>query len=133
MSEENVEIVKAMNAAYAQGDVERALATLHPEVEWRGTLGGVDERAVYHGREEVVGAFVDNLSTWESLSLDYEDYIDAGDKVVVFVHEVARGRESGAETETDTAMVFEFEGDQVIRARAYMDRSKALEAAGLSE
>ena len=65
MSEENVEIVRTTNAAYASGDIQRALETLDEESEWR--------------------------ETWERLKLDCERYIDAGDRVVVFVHEVARG------------------------------------------
>jgi ketosteroid isomerase-like protein len=133
MSQENVEIVRAMNAAYASGDVQAALEALDPKIEWRGTVGGLDEHAVARGREEVIGAFADNLATWESLELDYEKYIDAGDQVVVFVHEVARGRESGAEIETDTAVVFTLQGGKIVRARAYMERAQALEAAGLSE
>ena len=69
--------------------------------------------------------------TWERLSLDYEQYIDAGDQVVVFVHEVARGLESGVEVETDTAVVFRLENERIVQARGYMDRAEALEAAGV--
>ena len=40
MSQENVELVRAMNEAFAEGDIEGALAKLHPEVE--GTERRVD-------------------------------------------------------------------------------------------
>src|SRR5690242_11312632 len=133
MSQENVDIVRAMNEAYLRGDVEAALEVLDPEIEWQGTRGGLHEHLVAKGRDEVVRSFADNLATWETLTLDYERYLDAGDQVVVFVHEVARGRQSGVETETDTAVVFTLESGRVTRARAYMDRAEALEAAGLSE
>ena len=133
MSQENVEIVRAMNEAYLRGDIEAALEVLDEEIEWRGTRGGLDEHAVARGKEEVVKSFADNLATWETLKLDYERYLDAGDQVVVFVHEVARGRQSGVETETDTAVVFTLQSGRVIRARAYMDRAEALETAGISD
>ena len=132
MSAENVEIVKAMNAAYLRGDVELALQTLHADLEWYGTVGGIDENTLARGHDEVIAAFADNLATWESLKLDYERYIDAGDQVVVFVHEIARGRESGAEVETDTAVVFTLNAGKVVRARAFMNRAEALQAAGVS-
>src|SRR6478672_3370285 len=133
MSQENVELVKAMNAAFMAGEYFEALQALDPEIEWQGTKGGLDEHMVYRGHEEVIKGFADNLMTWERLTLDYERYIDAGDRVVVFVHEVARGLESGVELETDTAVVFRIENDRIVQARGYMNRTEALEAVGLSE
>jgi ketosteroid isomerase-like protein len=133
MSQENVELVKAMNEAYMAGEYFEALQVLDPEIEWRGTKGGLDEHMVYRGHEEVIKGFADNLMTWERLRLDYEQYIDAGDQVVVFVHEVARGLESGVELETDTAVVFRIENDRIVQARGYMNRTEALEAVGLTE
>jgi hypothetical protein len=50
----------------------------------------------------VIGGFVDALEAWERQSLETTDYFDAGDRVVVFFHEVAKGRRSGAVVETDT-------------------------------
>jgi ketosteroid isomerase-like protein len=133
MSQENVELVKAMNEAYMAGEYFEALQVLDPEIEWRGTKGGLDEHMVYRGHEEVIKGFADNLMTWERLRLDYEQYIDAGDQVVVFVHEVARGLESGVELETDTAVFYRIENDRIVQARGYMNRTEALEAVGLTE
>ena len=117
MSARNVEIVKAMNEAYMAGEYFESLQALDPDIEWQGTKGGLDEHMVYRGHEEVIKGFADNLMTWERLRLDYEQYIDAGDHVVVFVHEVARGLKSGVEVETDTAVVFRIENDRIIQAR----------------
>ncbi|MEO7198458.1 MAG: nuclear transport factor 2 family protein [Solirubrobacterales bacterium] len=133
MSEENVEIVRSMNNAYLLGDVAGALEALDDHIVWHGTVGGLDEGDVHRGREEVVKAFADNFEAWERLTLDYEEYFDAGSNVVVFVHEIARGRKSGVEIETDTAIVFAVEGGKITRAQAFMDRGAALEAAGLTE
>jgi ketosteroid isomerase-like protein len=132
MSARNVEIVKAMNEAYMRGDFPASLEALDPNIVWQGTKGGLDEHMVYRGLEEVINGFADNLMTWERLDLDYQQYFDAGDHVVVFVHEVARGLESGVEVETDTAVVFKLVDGRVVHARGYMDRSEALEAAGLA-
>jgi ketosteroid isomerase-like protein len=63
-----------------------------------------------------------------------EKYIDAGpEEVVVFHHEVAKGRRSGVVVETDSATIQTVRNGKVIRVRSYMDRRQALEAAGLSE
>jgi len=134
MSEENVEIMRAAVAAMTGGDAKRALASLDPDIEWHATVGGIDEGRIYRGREEVAQAFVDYFETWERIELRADDYIDAGgDEIVVFWHEVAKGRESGAVVETDTGTVNTIKDGKIVRVRSYMDRREALEAAGLSE
>jgi ketosteroid isomerase-like protein len=61
-------------------------------------------------------------------------YLDAGEEnVVVFHHEVAKGRESGVVVETDTGTVQTVRDGKIVRVRSYMDRNQALEAAGLRE
>ena len=72
-------------------------------------------------------------SAWDERRLDPEEFIDAGDCVVVLLHEFRRGKGSGVEIETDTAMVYEVRDRQVVRIQGYMNRAEALEAAGLSE
>jgi ketosteroid isomerase-like protein len=134
MSQENVEVVRSANEAFLAGDVEKALAALDPGIEWHATVGGIDEGRVYRGREEVVRAFVEYFEVWERMEMRADEYIDAGgDDVVVFHHEVAKGRESGVVVETDTGTVQTVRDGKVIRVRSFMDRRDALEAAGLRE
>jgi ketosteroid isomerase-like protein len=134
MSEENVEIVRAATEAMIRGDAQAALEALDPEIEWHATVGGIDEGRVARGREEVAEAFVDYFQTWERIELRADRFIDAGDEdVVVFFHEVARGRASGAVVETNTGTVNTVRNGKIAVVRAYMDREDALEAAGLSE
>jgi ketosteroid isomerase-like protein len=133
MSQENVEIVRRMCEAFLGGDVAAALEVLHADVAWHGTIGGLDEGRTAHGHDEVIAEFVESLRDWERHSLEAEDYIDAGDRVVVLWHEVGRGRGSGVEVETRTAVVYTVEGDQVVDVHGYMDRRQAFEAVGLSD
>ncbi len=134
MSEENVELVRVANQAFEAGDVEVALAALGPDVEWHGTVGGMDEGRVYRGRAAVVEGFTDYFAVWERMEMTAVEYIDAGhDDVVVFHHEVARGRESGVVVESDSATIHTVRDGIIVRVRSFMDRAEALEAAGLSE
>jgi ketosteroid isomerase-like protein len=134
MSVENVEIVRAATKAMIRGDAQAALEALDPEITWHATVGGVDEGRVYRGREEVAQAFVDYFQTWERIELRAERFFDAGaEDVVVFWHEVAKGRASGAVVETDTGTVNTVRDGKIAVVRSYMDRAEALEAAGLSE
>jgi ketosteroid isomerase-like protein len=121
-------------AALQRGDFEAALGSFYdPDVEWHGAAGGLDEGRVARGRTEVVEAFRDYYDTWERLELRPEEIIDTGDELIVLVHEVARGRKSGVVMETDTAAISTLHEGRVIQVRNYLDRSQALEAAGLQE
>jgi ketosteroid isomerase-like protein len=118
----------------AAGDFEAALGNFYDaDVEWHGAAGGLDEGRVVRGQAEVVEGFRDYYDTWERLELRPEEIIDTGDELIVFVHEVARGRESGIVVETDTAAISTIHDGRVIRVRNYLDRGEALEAAGLSQ
>ena len=132
MSEENVDVVRKANEAFVSGDAETALDLLAPEIEWHGTVGGFDEGRIARGRDEVVQGFVEYFENWERMELRADDYIDAGgDEVVVFHHEVAKGRQSGVVVETDTGSVSTVRDGKIVRVRAYMERDEALRAAGI--
>jgi ketosteroid isomerase-like protein len=134
MSEENVKVVRRSCEAFVAGDAETAMAALDPQIEWHATVGGIDEGRIARGHEEIVQAFIDYFGVWERLEMRAEKFIDAGgDDVVVFWHEVAKGRESGVVVETDTGTVQTVRDGKIIRVRSYLDRADALEAAGLSE
>ena len=133
MSEENVKLVREAFAAFVAGDQEKAAELVDPEVEFRGTIGGVQEGQVAHGVSEIDEAFeAEDLEAWEERRLEPEAFLDAGDEVVVLLHEYRRGRGSGIELETRTAVVIAVSGGRVTRIQGYMDRDAALEAAGLS-
>jgi ketosteroid isomerase-like protein len=133
MSRENVDLVREMCEAFIAGDVVRALGGLDDDVVWHGTIGGLDEGRIARGRQQVVEGFAENLQEWESHSLEAQRFIDAGDRVIVFWHEVGRGRGSGAEVTTDTAVIYTLRGGNVVHVQGYMDRALALESVGLAE
>ena len=133
MSEENVELMRRATEAMTRGDAAAALEALDPEIEWHATVGGIDEGRIARGHEEVIRSFAEYFEVWERIELRADKFIDAGENgVVVFFHEIAKGRESGAVVETDTGTVNEIRDGKIVRVRSFMDRDQALEAAGLS-
>ncbi len=134
MSQENVEIVRAAFEASQGGDAEKTAQLVDPEVEFHGTVGGLQEGQKAHGLAEIDQTFeAEDLEAWEVRRLEAEKFIDAGDNVVVLLHEYRRGRGSGVELETDTAVVVAVREGRVVRMQGYMDRAAALEAVGLRE
>ena len=81
---------------------------------------------------ELIHTFeTEDLEAWEERRLEPEEFLHAGDLVVLRLHEYRRGRGSGIEMESDTAVVFTVRDGRVVRMQGYMDQSAALAAAGL--
>jgi ketosteroid isomerase-like protein len=134
MSQDNVEIVRRIAEDVAQGRWGESAGQLAPDAEWHGTVGGLTEGSVWRGPDQIRKVFEqEDAEAWEERRLEAEEFIDAGDCVVVLLHEFRRGKGSGVEMETDTAMVYEVRDRRVVRIQGYMDRGEALEAAGLGE
>ena len=132
MSQENVEIVRAAFEAFIEGDQEKTAQLVDPALEFHGTVGGLQEGQIAHGQSQIDQQFeAEDLEAWEERRLEAEEFIDAGDNVVVLLHEYRRGRGSGIELETETAVVVAVSGGRVVRIQGYMDRGAALEAVGL--
>jgi len=130
MSRENVEIVRNMYGAFVTGEWERTSELLDPEVEFHGTVGGLEEGRVSRGIEEIRQSFdVDDLEAWDERRFEAEEFVDAGDRVVVLQREYRRGKGSGVELEVETAAVVEVRDGRVVRIQGYMERAAALEAA----
>ena len=62
------------------------------------------------------------MEAWDERRLDAEEFIDAGDDVVVLMHEYRRGRGSGVELETKTAIVVAVSEGRMVRMQGYLDR-----------
>ena len=129
MSQENVEVVRRALEAFTRHDNEAALALYDPEVEIYGQVDG----AVYRGLTGVRALFRDWFTTWDELTYDAEEWIDAGDDVIAALHVWARGRQSGVPVERREWHVWTLRDRKLWRLRVYATKTEALEAVGLSE
>jgi ketosteroid isomerase-like protein len=128
MSRENVEIVRRLFEEYAQGGVDPALPYFVPDVVWNPA-----DEAPQHGRDGV-RAYMERWETeWENLETVPEEFIDAGESVLVTVHFSGRGRASGIEVDARLYEVYTLRDGMIVRMDEFTERSAALEAAGFSE
>ena len=143
MPDDNVEVVRrlyhelrALTEAGEIGDIpanRELLDLLDPEVEWRGTIGGLSEGVVSRGPEEAARFLLEDSQEWDELVYEPTELIEAGDAVVVLQHERRRGRQSGVEVEADTAAVLRLRDGRVWLCQGYMDQAEALRSVGLSQ
>ena len=131
MSQENLEALRCAYDAWARGDFSRReLFDRNIEGVWAAEL---PDPHVDKGLEALFASSREWLSTWEEFRLEAEAFLLAQDKVVVLVVLRGKGKGSGAEVATRAAHVWTMRRNKAIRVEAYMDRARALEAAGLSE
>jgi ketosteroid isomerase-like protein len=132
MSSENVEIVRRAYEAFNSNDPEAAIALLDPEVEW--TLPAhFPDAETWHGRERVVEGLTTMAASWDSLNLDVQELIDAGDRVVALVHIQGRAAVTGLDLAGRgvDGHVWTLRGGRVIAVRMYGGTDEALRAVGL--
>jgi ketosteroid isomerase-like protein len=129
MSQQNVEIVRRALEAYRDGDFEGALALGHPNI----VSTRVDpDGAVYHGHDGLRRLMADWVEGFEEWSYRAQEYIDAGDIVVVHIRQWGRGVGSGAPVEADNWLVYALEDGLITRVHIYSDRAQAYAAAGVT-
>jgi hypothetical protein len=73
------------------------------------------------------------FESWHAYAPEPEEFIEAGDQVVVMIHLRARGKGSRFEIQERMADVFTFDDGKIVRLRFYVDRDVALQAAGISD
>ena len=137
MSRENVETIRRGYALYAAGDFDAVTALFSDDAEITDSGGlGVTGTAAgtRRGHEGFLRSTEEALEAFEDFRVEPEEFIDAGDVVVVPVRISGRGRGSGVEMEMRLAHLWVLRGDgKVVRSEVYKTTEEALEAAGLSE
>jgi ketosteroid isomerase-like protein len=85
----------------------------------------------YRGVDEIGSYMRELLVDFADLRIVAEEFLEAGDSVVVRVHQQATGPESGAPVAMRYYQLWTFRGPSVIRIESVMDRDDALDAVGL--
>jgi ketosteroid isomerase-like protein len=92
-----------------------------------------DMERVYYGHDGYRRFWRQWLDAFEDIRWDPEEMIDFGAKALVTTRQSGHGSGSGVAVSQPVFQVFTFRGGLVIRQEDFSDRSKALEATGLSE
>jgi ketosteroid isomerase-like protein len=129
VSQDNVEKLRRALPDSAPADVEALFAILDEKVEW-DYVGAFPEEVTYHGPAEVREFLGQWAAGFDDFGFEADEAIDAGDSVVVHLHQWGRGKETGAQVESRTWQVFTFRGGKVVHCRGYATKAEAFEAAG---
>ena len=113
-----MELVRRGYEAFAQGDIEAALAMLHPDVRIEDHDRSLETPTTYDGPDGLLSLFATVTEGFSDVRYIPEDATEVGDRVLVderqfHVWDVVAGR--------------------AVRFRVYLDREQALKAVGLHQ
>jgi ketosteroid isomerase-like protein len=135
MSEENVEIVREVLALIRRagtGEPEPRLFELFSTAITLDFSRRAVNPDVYEGYGGLRRFRQDRDEVWEEFLVTPEQFVDAGDAVVVVESIRARGRGSGVEVTIRSTSVWTVRDGRVIHVGWYYDQRAALRAAGIA-
>jgi ketosteroid isomerase-like protein len=123
------EILKEVYAAINRNDIPAALKNFDPQIE-RIEPEGFATGGTYRGLAEVKAHLSQGRGTWAEGTCEPEEFIAAGDKVVVFLYVHVRLKNKTEWIEGRFADGFIFRNDMIIQMRTFAERQEALDWAG---
>jgi|ERR1700730_31975 len=130
MSDENIELVQAASEHFVATG-EPLWDALHEDIEVHDH--DILDAGEYRGHEGFGRWLEDWAAAWSEYTMEPEDFVDAGERVVVFIVQKTTGHGSGIALERHDAMVFEVRDAKIARLDYYNSREQALKAVGLAE
>jgi ketosteroid isomerase-like protein len=133
MSARNVEIVRAVFAAYNRGDLQTTLDHLAPEFVFEPSGLFMDTRPAYRGKEEWTEFWHAFRAAWEDIAIEVERVEDLGNQVLVLGRFHGRGRGSGVEVARESAWIQRLSDGLIVHTRTFADWAEALRQSGLEQ
>ncbi len=134
MSQENVDVIRRVNALFNAGDLDGALELYHSDVELRDFQHAPDAPEVGRGRATARMLMAQWLEAFDELEAEVYEYVDADPWVICDVHWRGRGKGSGVPIDVRRAEAHEVKDGVIVRTfMGYADVAAAREGVGLAE
>jgi ketosteroid isomerase-like protein len=130
MSQEKVEIIRRMYDSFEKGDVPAVLGQMDQQIEWKEADNFIyADGNPYVGPQAVLeGVFMRFGSEWEGFAVIPEEWLDAGNHVVVLGTYTGTHKETSREVRAQFAHVWGVKGDRVVRFQQYTDTKQFADA-----
>ncbi len=130
MDQAQVDLLSEFYDALNRNDVDSAVGLCDPDVRiWLNP--DVVATLPPRGHKEVGEYLRGWFDSWDVYVPRPQEFLDAGDQVVVMVKLRARGKGSRFEIEEEMADVFTLENGNIVQLRLYVDRGVALDSVGI--
>src|SRR4051794_37939518 len=126
--QEDCQRLREAYQAFNEDGVDAFLERLAPDFELRDRDSSPDRAKTRFGKEGLKQLFDSYMEAFDALSLEPYEFVDAGDRIVVSLHQRVRGKGSGAEVVGNIAHVWTMRGAAPFRLRIFGDKDSALRA-----
>jgi uncharacterized protein len=127
MSEQNVEFVKSVYAAFDRGDVPAVLGAFTDDIEWF-EAEGMPYGGLHHGpgavAEKVFGPITEDV---DGFALVREEFIDSNGTVAAVVRYTGTGKATGKPLDLPAVHVWDISDGKLARFRQFIDTVKYAE------
>jgi ketosteroid isomerase-like protein len=123
---QRIAILRSAYSAFNRGDIDAAVQSLDPQIDWSEPAefpGG----GSYHGREAAKQYLTNSRASVAEVISEPEQFIPAGDRIVVLVYARVRPKDSTTWQEVRLADVYLFRDLTPIQMKAFADRHQALQ------
>jgi uncharacterized protein len=118
----NVGAVRRSYEAFARGDLDAVVADMHEEIEWHQAQG-LPHGGFYRGLAEVRRSIFEPLDEewWDEFSADPDEFLEAGDEVVVLGRYRGRAKGTGKQLDVPFVHIWTFRDGKARRFRQFLD------------
>ncbi len=117
----NLDAVKQVYQAFAEGDVPTVLAFLSPDIDWT-EAEGFPYAGTYHGPQAVLeGVFMRLGTEWDGFAAVPDEFIDGGETVVALGKYSGTYKATGKSFQANFAHVWKIKDGKAIRFVQYVD------------
>lgn len=126
----NQQLVQAIYAAFAAGDVPTFLGFLHPQVHWcEAESNPLADGNPYVGIDALVaGVFTRLAEDWDDFEVRVGEIVGTGDVVTMLGRYHARNRATGKPLDVQVQHTWWIEGGKVVRFQQMVDTARMLAA-----
>ena len=132
VSKQSIAIVRRCFDGWNRRDFSVLEQLAEPDVEIDLTARVLNPD-VYRGYEGFQRLIDEVGEVWDEMEFEPEEFVDAGERVVVIVRAWGRGKGSGAPADARIAQVWTVRDGRVSHVRVYSEINEALRAVGLPE
>jgi ketosteroid isomerase-like protein len=132
MSEDSVGLVRSIYEAFAAGDIPGVLGRMAPDMEWNEAENfPYADGNPYVGADAIVGGVFARLGgEWDGFAAVPEEFLDAGDTVVVLGRYKGICKATGKPLDAQMAHVWRVKGGKAVHFQQYTDTLQAARVTG---
>jgi ketosteroid isomerase-like protein len=127
MSDQNVEVVRSMYAAFANRDRATLLSNLDPAMRVYDRPHH-PEASVYEGREGFMRFAETDWDAFDEVTYEPQEFVARGEYVVVPIRQSGKGKGSALGVEESIVNVWKLRGGKCVELRNYSTIDEALGA-----